>query len=56
MKKYDLPIKQVVAVEGKEYSTDAWQEWYGDKTGTLINSGKYNGLGYEAAGTRSPRT
>jgi leucyl-tRNA synthetase len=32
-KKYGLPIKQVVALEGKQYSTDAWQEWYGDKDG-----------------------
>jgi leucyl-tRNA synthetase len=49
-KKYALPIKQVVAVEGKTYSTDAWEEWYAEKgTGTLINSGKYDGLGFEAA-------
>src|ERR1700761_1986988 len=32
-KKYGLLIRQVVALEGKEYSTDAWQEWYGDKDG-----------------------
>ncbi|SAK95754.1 leucine--tRNA ligase [Caballeronia ptereochthonis] len=44
-KKYGLPINQVIAVEGKTYSTDAWEEWYGDKTaGRLINSGKYDGL------------
>ncbi|MFT4434081.1 leucine--tRNA ligase [Caballeronia sp. 15715] len=44
-KKYALPIKQVVAVEGKTYSTDAWEEWYAEKgTGTLVNSGKYDGL------------
>jgi leucyl-tRNA synthetase len=30
-KKYDLPIKQVIAAEGETYSLDAWQEWYGDK-------------------------
>ena len=49
-KKYQLPIKQVVAVAGKEYSTDAWQEWYGDKeNGTIIASGKFDGLGYQAA-------
>jgi leucyl-tRNA synthetase len=49
-KKYALPIQQVVAVEGKEYSTDAWQEWYGEKgAGTLVNSGKYDGLAFEAA-------
>lgn len=49
-KKYDLPIKQVVAVEGQEYSLDGWQEWYGDKeNGRTINSGKYDGLDYTAA-------
>ncbi|WP_194720847.1 leucine--tRNA ligase [Noviherbaspirillum malthae] len=49
-RKYGLPIKQVIAVEGKTYSTDAWQEWYADKEhGVCINSGKYDGLGYAAA-------
>jgi leucyl-tRNA synthetase len=49
-KKYSLPIKQVVAVEGKTYSTDAWEEWYGEKgVGTLVNSGKYDGLTFEDA-------
>ncbi|MDR5780286.1 leucine--tRNA ligase [Caballeronia sp. LZ065] len=44
-KKYSLPINQVIDIEGKTYSTDAWEEWYGDKTaGKLINSGKYDGL------------
>ncbi|HSD38877.1 MAG TPA: leucine--tRNA ligase [Rhodocyclaceae bacterium] len=48
-KKYDLPIKQVIAVGDKSFSTDAWQEWYGSKEGQTINSGKYDGLGYSAA-------
>ncbi|MDR5737538.1 leucine--tRNA ligase [Caballeronia sp. LZ016] len=49
-KKYGLAIKQVVAVEGKTYSTDAWEEWYGDKTaGRLVNSGKYDGMTTEQA-------
>lgn len=45
-KKYGLPIKQVVACEGHEYSLDAWHESYGDKSdaSTLINSGEFNGL------------
>jgi leucyl-tRNA synthetase len=48
--KYGLPIKQVIAVEGESFSLDAWQEWYGDKArGRCIHSGKYDGLGYEAA-------
>ncbi|KKW69276.1 leucine--tRNA ligase [Lampropedia cohaerens] len=49
-KKYGLPIKQVVAVEGEAFSTDAWQEWYGDKQkGVCINSGVLDGLGYSDA-------
>ena len=49
-KKYNLPIKQVVAVEGENYSTDAWQEWYADKQrGVTVNSGGYDGLSYKAA-------
>jgi leucyl-tRNA synthetase len=48
-KKYDLPIEQVVAVGDKAYSLDAWQEWYGSKDGVCVNSGKYDGLGYDAA-------
>ncbi|RQR39358.1 leucine--tRNA ligase [Burkholderia sp. Bp9143] len=49
-KKYDLPIKQVIAAEGQTYSLDAWQEWYGDKeVATCVNSGKYDGLAYGAA-------
>ncbi|HVL77264.1 MAG TPA: leucine--tRNA ligase, partial [Noviherbaspirillum sp.] len=49
-KKYGLPIKQVIAVEGETYSTEAWQEWYADKQrGVTVNSGKYDGLPYKAA-------
>jgi leucyl-tRNA synthetase len=49
-KKYKLPIPQVIAVEGKNFSTDAWQDWYADKqAGKCINSGKYDGLAYTAA-------
>ncbi len=49
-KKYNLAIKQVTGVEGKEFSTDAWQESYGDKEHcVLVNSGKYDGLNYSAA-------
>ena len=46
-KKYALPIRQVIAVTGETFSTDAWQPWYADKTrGVCINSGKYDGLDY----------
>ncbi len=49
-KEYGLPIRQVIDVEGKRFSTDAWQEWYADKTlGRCVNSGKYDGLEYVAA-------
>ena len=49
-KKYGLPITQVIAIDGETFSTDAWQSWYEDKTrGRCVNSGKYDGLGYEAA-------
>ena len=48
--KYQLPIKQVVAVDGETFSLDGWQEWYGDKErGVLVNSGKYDGLDYTSA-------
>ncbi|ODU42923.1 MAG: leucine--tRNA ligase [Thiobacillus sp. SCN 63-374] len=59
--KYGLPIKQVIDLppspaggggaggEGP-FSTDTWQEWYGDKArGRCVNSGKYDGLDYAAA-------
>ncbi|WP_395004570.1 leucine--tRNA ligase [Undibacterium sp.] len=49
-KKYNIAIKQVVAVEGESFTTDAWAEWYGDKQKCLtVNSGKYDGLTYKAA-------
>jgi leucyl-tRNA synthetase len=49
-KKYGLAIKQVIAVPGETFSLDAWQEWYADKQrGTCVHSGRYDGLGYEAA-------
>ena len=49
-KKYGIEIKQVVAVEGETFSTDAWAEWYGDKQrGLCINSGALDGLDQKAA-------
>jgi leucyl-tRNA synthetase len=42
-KKYGLAITQVIDVEGREYSTDAWQPWY-EEPGRCVNSGKYDGL------------
>ncbi|MCM5679207.1 leucine--tRNA ligase [Schlegelella sp. S2-27] len=47
-KKYGLPIRQVVAVEGETFSTEAWAEWYGDKQrGITVNSGAFDGQGYK---------
>jgi leucyl-tRNA synthetase len=49
-KKYGLPIKQVIAKPGCEYSTDAWQEWYADKEGVVCAaSGKYDGMTHQEA-------
>ena len=47
-KKYGLPIVQVVAVPGREFSDAAWQPWYADH-GSCVNSGSYDGLGFQAA-------
>jgi leucyl-tRNA synthetase len=44
-RKYGLPIEQVIDVEGKTYSLDAWQPWYADH-GVCCNSGKYDGLNF----------
>ncbi|MFZ6872499.1 leucine--tRNA ligase [Undibacterium sp. Di27W] len=48
-KKYNIAIKQVVAIEGESFTTDAWAESYGDKQrGVTVNSGKYDGLSFKA--------
>ncbi len=44
-KKYGLPITQVIAVEGEEFTLEEWREWYAEKgRGRCVNSGKYDGL------------
>jgi leucyl-tRNA synthetase len=49
-KKYGLPIRQVIDVEGKAYSLDAWQEWYADKSkARCIASGELDGLAHAEA-------
>ncbi len=49
-RRYGLPIRQVIAVPGETFSTEAWQDWYADKErGTCIASGRYDGLAHEAA-------
>jgi leucyl-tRNA synthetase len=49
-KKYDLPIIDVVLIDGLEYDYDRWQDWYGDKQrGVTVNSDSFSGLGYKEA-------
>jgi leucyl-tRNA synthetase len=47
-KKYGLSIRPVIDVDGRTYSTEAWQPWYSEY-GRCVNSGKYDGLDYEQA-------
>ncbi|PWU30439.1 leucine--tRNA ligase [Pseudomonas sp. RW407] len=51
--KYHLPIRQVITLAAGDdgYDASAWQEWYGAKDDSVrtVNSGKYDGLGYQAA-------
>ena len=47
---FGLPIKQVIAVGDNAFDSKNWQDWYADKeSGTLINSGEFNGLDFQAA-------
>ena len=56
-KKYGLPIKQVIARRRQDRSRPMrWQDWYADKErGVCVNSGKYDGLHYQAGGRRGRR-
>ena len=46
--KYDLPIKQVVGYDG--YDDRNWKDGYASKENVqLVNSGKYDGLDFQAA-------
>ncbi|MEQ1660521.1 MAG: class I tRNA ligase family protein, partial [Hylemonella sp.] len=48
--KYQLPIRQVVHVDGEHYDYHHWHEWYADKVrGVTINSDTFSGLGYAEA-------
>ncbi|HLR83106.1 MAG TPA: leucine--tRNA ligase [Paenalcaligenes sp.] len=43
--KYQLPIKQVIDLQGHEFSDQRWADWYANEDdGTLIDSGPYTGL------------
>jgi len=49
-KKYELPIKQVVQVDGEHFDYDHWQDWYADKQrGVAINSGSFSGMSFKQA-------
>ena len=47
-KKYGLPIVQVIDVEGRPFSVQAWQSWYAEH-GTCVNSGRYDGMSFESS-------
>jgi len=48
--KYNLPILQVVHVDGETYDYHRWQEWYADKErGVTINSDNFSGYSYRQA-------
>jgi leucyl-tRNA synthetase len=47
-RKHGLPVVPVIDVDGRPYSTDAWQPWYAEY-GRCVNSGPYDGLDYGAA-------
>ena len=48
--KYNLPIMQVVHVDGEHYDYKHWHDWYADKErGVTINSDIYSGFGYKDA-------
>jgi len=48
--KYNLPIVQVVHVDGETYDYHHWQEWYADKErGVTINSDNFSGFSYQQA-------
>jgi leucyl-tRNA synthetase len=48
--KYNLPIMQVVHVDGEHYDYKHWHDWYADKEiGVTINSDIYSGFSYQDA-------
>jgi leucyl-tRNA synthetase len=49
-KKYGLPIRQVVAVDGETFSIAQWADWYADKQrGRCVNSGFIDGMALQPA-------
>ena len=50
--KYDLPIKQVIALkdESPMFNATRWEDWYAQKEAVIcFNSGKFDGLSHEEA-------
>ncbi len=48
--KYGLPIPQVIQVGDAKFDDRKWYAWYDEKgPGQCVNSGKYDGLGFQAA-------
>ena len=48
--KYNLPIMQVVHVDGEHYDYKHWHDWYADKErGVTINSDIFSGFSYKDA-------
>jgi len=47
-KKYGLPVRAVIDVEGRPYSTQSWQPWYAEH-GRCIGSGAFDGLDHAAS-------
>ena len=48
--KYALPIRPVIAVEGKTFIEEFWHDWYADKeNGTCIHSGRFDGMKHQEA-------
>ena len=50
--KYDLPIKQVIALKGESpiFNASRWEDWYAQKEGVIcFNSDQYDGLTHEEA-------
>ena len=48
--KFGLPIRQVIDVDGQPFDATRWQAWYEAKgAGRCVNSGPFDGLGFEAA-------
>ncbi|HSV17390.1 MAG TPA: leucine--tRNA ligase [Casimicrobiaceae bacterium] len=49
-RKYGLRILPVIEIDGETFDHERWQPWYEDKgRGHCVNSGKYDGLAYDAA-------